>query len=92
MTDQIFISYSKKDSDFAHRLAGDLEAAGFITWLDRQSIRGGKEWRKAIEEGLISADAVVVVLSNSAIESPWVNHEGSLAVGREKHIIPVRIS
>jgi hypothetical protein len=29
MPDQIFISYSKKDSDFAHPLADDLEAADF---------------------------------------------------------------
>ena len=31
MTDHIFISfssYSKKDSDFAHKLADDLETAG----------------------------------------------------------------
>jgi len=35
MTDHIFISYSKKDSDFAHKLADDLEAAGFKIWIDR---------------------------------------------------------
>jgi hypothetical protein len=27
MTEQIFISYSKKNSDFAHQLAHNLEAA-----------------------------------------------------------------
>lgn len=28
LTEQIFISYSKKDSDFGHKLADDLEVVG----------------------------------------------------------------
>jgi hypothetical protein len=43
LTEQIFISYSKKDSDFAHKLEYDLEAAGFKTWIDK-SIGGGDLW------------------------------------------------
>ena len=38
------MSYSKKDSAFSHKLADDLEAAGFKVWIDR-SIGGGEEWR-----------------------------------------------
>ena len=34
MTDQIFISCSKKDSDFAIKLAEDSQAAGFKIWID----------------------------------------------------------
>jgi hypothetical protein len=54
MTDHIFISYSKKDSDFAHKLADDLVAAGFKTWIDR-SIGGGDLWRETIEKNLKAA-------------------------------------
>ena len=38
MTEQILISYSKKDSKFAHKLADDLEDAGFKIWIDRSIV------------------------------------------------------
>ena len=31
----VFISYSRKDSDFVDRLEADLKARGFATWVDR---------------------------------------------------------
>ena len=45
MSKHIFISYSKKDSDFAWKLAEDLEKRGFKIWIDR-AISGGEEWRQ----------------------------------------------
>ena len=54
MTEQIFISYSKKDSDFAHKLADDLEAAGFEVWIDR-SLQVGEDWEHMIGKRLEDA-------------------------------------
>lgn len=91
MTNHIFISYSKKDSDFALKLADDLSAAGFKTWIDR-SLSVGEDWRKTIEKNLQEASDVIVVLSPNAIESRWVQHEGSLAYGWRKRIYPLLIA
>ena len=33
-----FVSYSRDDSEFVLRLAGDLKAAGAKVWLDRLDI------------------------------------------------------
>ena len=90
MTRQIFISYSKKDSDFALRLANDLQAAGFEIWIDR-SIAGGEKWREKIESNLKSAKEVIVVLSQNALDSQWVPYEGALAVGWAKSLYPLLI-
>lgn len=90
MTEQIFISYSKKDSEFAHPLAKNLEAAGFKIWIDR-SIGGGEQWRDSIEENLKSAGEVIIVVSPNSMASEWVKHEGSLAYGWGKKLYPVKI-
>ena len=91
MTDQIFISYSKKDSDFAHKLADDLAAAGFKIWIDDKSISGGNLWRETIEQNLKLAGEVIVVVSPNSMTSEWVMLEGTLAYGWEKQLFPILI-
>ncbi len=90
MAGHIFISYSKKDMDFAVRLVDDLETAGFSVWIDRE-IGGGEEWQQSIEENLDTAQEVIVILSPNSVESSWVQHEGSIAYGLKKQIYPILI-
>jgi hypothetical protein len=47
----IFISYSHKDSDYAHRLAEELEQKGFSVWIDDR-IDYSTQWPDVIEEHL----------------------------------------
>ena len=44
----IFISYSKKDSEFAIKLADDLIGEGHKVWIDR-SLQVGEDWEQTIE-------------------------------------------
>ena len=90
MTSQIFISYSKKDKDFAWKLADDLVNAGHKVWIDR-SLQVGEDWKQSIEKKLEEADEVIVVLSSNATASKWVQHEGSIAYGLKKQMYPVLI-
>lgn len=88
MSNQIFISYSKKDSDFANKLADDLLRTGFKIWIDR-SIGGGEKWRESIESNLKASREVIVIVSPNSMSSHWVVHEGSLAYGWGKKLYPV---
>ena len=88
MASHLFVSYSKKDSEFAFKLADGLTAQGREVWIDRQ-IGGGERWRSSILEALRDAQAMIVILSPHSVESEWVMHEGSVASGLEKPIFPV---
>lgn len=88
---EIFVSYSKKDSDFVKKLCSDLKSTGFDVWMDREGIRGGDLWRPTIEKNLKLADKVIVVISPNSMASDWVKHEGSMAYAWEKEIIPLLI-
>lgn len=91
MSEQIFISYSKKDKEFANRLADDLSKRGFKVWIDR-SIGGGERWRESIESNLKDSNDVIIVVSPNSMNSDWVRHEGSLAYGWGKKLYPVLLA
>jgi hypothetical protein len=86
---QIFISYSRKDMDFARKLAGDLEKAGYDVWWDLTDLRGGDDWVKTIPAAIDSSQHVIVVLTPDSVESEWVRKEYTQALSLRKKIIPI---
>jgi len=92
---KVFLSHATEDADLAHRLACDLEGAGFEVWIAPESIRPGEAWVDAINRGLQECETLVLVLTAAAVQSPWVNHEVSAAIMLEREgqmrIVPLRI-
>lgn len=84
-----FISYSREDSEFALRVARDLKAAGASIWLDQLDIKPGLPWDNAIEEALIAAPQMLVVLSPTSARSENVRNEISYALEQGKIVVPV---
>jgi hypothetical protein len=85
----IFLSYSRKDYDFAMQLKDDLENVGFDVWVDQNKIVGGEVWRKSIADALNNSHTVVWVVSPDSVNSKYVNKELSFADGKDVCIIPV---
>ncbi|WP_372070833.1 toll/interleukin-1 receptor domain-containing protein [Tistrella mobilis] len=92
----VFISHASKDKPFVLRLAVGLLAKGIPVWLDKWSITLGDSLLHAIYDGLERSGFVVVVVSDAAIRSGWVNRELNAALAREEQtgrrfVIPIRI-
>ena len=49
-----FLSYARKDTQFALRLLYDLRAGGADLWIDQLDIKLGEHWDCAIEDALPS--------------------------------------
>ena len=94
-TKQVFISYDSEDTQFAHRLANDLQRLGVQVWIAPESIRPGESWVSAIERGLKESSHVVVVLTPAALESEWVKKETDVAIAQERkgriQVIPLDV-
>jgi hypothetical protein len=88
---QIFISYSRKDIDFARKLAGDLEKAGYDVWWDLTDLRGGDDWVRVIPAAIESSAYFIVVLSPNSAASDWVAKEYTQALNLRKKIIPIQL-
>src|SRR5689334_12457612 len=88
---QIFISYSRKDINFARKLAGDLEKAGYEVWWDLTDLRGGDDWPRVIPAAIEESQFVIVVLSPNSVISDWVEKEYMQAISLRKKIIPIML-
>jgi hypothetical protein len=91
----VFLSYSHADAAFAGRLASDLEANIVDVWQDVKSIATGDSITTAIEGALQNCAAVLLLLSASAVASPWVQREYRAALslqqgapGRMPRVVP----
>lgn len=88
---QIFISHASADAEFAHRLAADLRAQDWQTWIAPESIRPGEKWVEAINRGLAESGVLVLVLSSAAVDSSYVRDETNFAIELMRHGEAVRV-
>jgi hypothetical protein len=84
----IFISYSHRDKDYVHSLQKALQKEGFEVWIDDR-IDYGTEWPKVIQKHLDQCDAFIVVVSENAYESKWVQNELARAGRKKKPFFPL---
>jgi len=73
----IFISYARADRERVARLTEALQASGYSAWSDTD-LAGGVEYSREIESRIHAAKVVVVVWSETSIESTWVADEAEL--------------
>jgi hypothetical protein len=89
MPGQIFISYSRVDTEFVTRLINDLSRQGLNIWMDQRNIGAGQRWDSIIQDALESCDIFMIVLSKYSVESENVLDELSFAINGNKRIIPI---
>ncbi len=89
MPARIFISYSRKDQEFARKLASALTAINAEVWIDLEDIHAGANWSTAVQEGLTSCDLMIVILTPSSSASRNVEEEWQYYRDNLKPIIPV---
>jgi serine/threonine protein kinase len=87
----LFISYSRRDKDFAQRLKDHLRGSGFTIWIDEQ-IEHGDHWFNEINDAIRTCAAFLVLMSPEAEHSEWVQKEILLAKRYKKPIFPLLLS
>lgn len=91
-----FISYSTKDQEFATRLHADLQNKGVRCWFAPHDIQGGKPLHEQIDQAIQVYDRLLLLLSDSSMQSEWVKTEISKARKREtrekrRMLFPIRL-
>jgi TolB-like protein len=87
----LFISYASQDAELAQKACSALEAAGFPCWMAPRDVRPGARYADAIVRAINEAQAVVLVLSASAVTSSHVGREVERAASKHKQIIALRL-
>jgi hypothetical protein len=78
-----FISYSSNDQAFADILFTGLQDKGVRCWFAPHDIRGGKKIHEQIDEAIRVYDRLLLILSDSSMNSEWVKTEIANARQRE---------
>lgn len=85
----VFISYSRADSDFARHLNDSLQIQGKTTWFDQESIAAGSDFQQEIYQGIQACDNFVFILSPRSINSPYCQDEVEYAASLNKRFVTV---
>lgn len=86
---RLFISYSRKDEEFARRLAQSLSELGADVWIDVEDIPAGMKWSSAIQQGLDICEALIVIISPDSMVSNNVEDEWQYYFDQKKPVIPI---
>jgi len=70
-----FISYSSLDRGWALKLADALTSENIGIFIDRQRLEAGKPWEKQLSKAVEESQHFIVLWSNNAKQSDWVNRE-----------------
>jgi hypothetical protein len=78
----VFISYVREDQHEVDRMCADLHSAGVHTWLDRDQIKPGQRWRRAIRDAIRTGAFFVACFSSSSVarSKTYMNEELTLAI------------
>ncbi len=85
----VFVSYSRRDGEFVHALAADLEARGKSVWIDTQGIGDGEVFPDAIRRAIEKSDAFVFVITPESVASRYCENEVEYALELNKRVVPV---
>ncbi len=85
----VFISYSRADSDLARKLNDALQMQGKTTWFDQESIASGADFEEEIYRGIKVSDNFLFILSPNSIQSPYCAKEVEYAASLNKRFVTV---
>lgn len=71
----VFISYSRKDTNVANRICKEFENAGVSYFIDRQGVAGGLEFPKVLASAILNSEIFLFLASRNSYESKFTNSE-----------------
>lgn len=81
-----FLCHSSRDKNMVEKVADDLRHSGLRVWLDEWQLRPGDSLNKRIQEAIGQSAYLVVFLSKTSVQSPWVQRELNAALMKELEV------
>jgi TIR domain/FHA domain len=83
----IFISHSSRDDEFVNQLVTNLHQHQFKTWVDHMDTPEGMLWANIIQDGLEKGEYMILVVTESSMQSRHVRIEWQSFQGLVKPMI-----
>jgi hypothetical protein len=85
----VFVSYSRADSEFGRKLHTALTKQGHDVWMDWEDIPLTAPFWNEIKEGIEASHNFILIMSPDSISSPICQMEIEHAIHYNKRIIPI---
>lgn len=79
MNYDVFISYSRKDTEVAEKICSALDKYGISYFIDRKGIGGGMEFPAVIADAIMSSKLMLFLGSENSYKSKFTNIEVTFA-------------
>ena len=86
---EVFISYSRKDKEFVRRLDEELKRRDREAWVDWEGIPPGDTWEKTIYGAIEATHTFIFVLTPDSIASDVCGKEIAHAAANNKRFVPI---
>lgn len=89
---KVFISHAHTDAALVAQITEALQRSGLEVWDADREILPGDNWAGEVARALEESQAMVVLLTPDAANSPWVKREIEYALGAKNYanrLIPV---
>lgn len=75
----VFISYSRKDTEIANQICKAFDEVGITYFIDRQGISGGFEFPTVLAEAIVNCKIFLYIASQNSYESRFTQSEITFA-------------
>jgi len=86
---EVFISYSRKDKEFVHRLDEELKRRDREAWVDWEGIPPGDTWERTIYGAIEATHTFIFVVTPDSIASEVCGKEIAHAAANNKRLVPI---
>ena len=88
-TSSVFISYSRRNKEFAVKLNDSLDNSGVDAWVDWEGIPLSSDWMDEITRAIEGADAFLFIITPDSLASEVCMQELELGLQYNKKLIPI---
>ena len=90
MQHDVFISYSRKDTEVANQICKAFDEVGITYFIDRQGISGGFEFPTVLAEAIVNSKIFLYLASKNSYESKFTQAEITFAFNKKErgNILP----
>jgi TPR repeat protein len=81
----VFISYSRKDTDIANQICDAFDKHGITYFIDRQGIGGGQEFPDVLADAICDSNLFLFIASENSYESKFTKSEITFAFNEKPH-------
>ena len=92
MSAEVFVSYARSDRERVLQIVERIRSKGIRVWVDEGGIHGASLWEQEIVDAIDASKVMILMVSNSSINSDNVVKELSIASEDKKPILPVYLN